>query len=109
VVCRHDGEGSYYLLAVSSDGSYGIGKSKDGEFEFIKEGNSPEGVIKPGKQNNRVQADCIGATLSLYANGQLLLEVEDQEFASGYTGLIAGTRFGGPVKILFDNYALYRP
>jgi hypothetical protein len=110
LVCRHqDDEESYYALVIAEDGTYGIGKSEDGEFEFIETGTAEPGVIRSGDDPNRVRADCIGDTLSLYANGQKLLEVQDDDFDSGFVGLVAGTRLTGEVTVLFDNFAIYEP
>jgi hypothetical protein len=110
LVCRHqDEEESYYGLVISSDGSYGIGKSEDGEFEFLETGTAPDGVIESGEEPNRIRADCVGETLTLYANGQKLVEVQDDDFDSGFIGLVAGTRLSGGIEVLFDNYAVYEP
>jgi hypothetical protein len=108
LVCRHQDGENYYALVISGDGTYGIAKMQDGEFEFIKEGSDQSGVIKSGAAN-RVRAECIGETLSLYANGQLLLQVQDDDFASGSVGLLAGTRMEVPFEAIFDNFAIYQP
>jgi hypothetical protein len=108
LVCRHQDEDNYYALVISSDGTYGIAKMQDGEFEFIQEGSDVSGAIKSGAAN-RVRAECIGDKLSLYANGQLLLQVQDDDFPSGAVGLIAGTRMDGAIEAFFDNFAIYRP
>jgi hypothetical protein len=108
LVCRHQDEDNYYALVISSDGTYGIAKMQDGEFEFIQEGSDQSGMIKSGA-TNRVRAECIGDKLSLYANGQLLLQVQDDNFPSGAVGLIAGTRMDGAIEAFFDNFAIYRP
>lgn len=108
LVCRHQDGENYYALVVSSDGTYGIAKMEDGEFEFIEEGSDSSGVIKSGAAN-RVRAECIGENLSLFANGQLLLQVTDDDFASGTVGLLAGTRLDGAIEMFFDNFAIYTP
>jgi hypothetical protein len=105
LTCRHQGEENYYALLVSSDGSYGIGKVKDGEFEFLQEGSDQAGVIKGGEAINRVRGDCIGDTLTLYANGTKLLEVQDDDFDSGDIGLIVKTTQQEGLEVLFDNFA----
>ena len=108
LVCRHQDEDNYYALVISSDGTYGIAKMEDGEFEFIQEGSDQSGVLKSGAAN-RLRAECIGEKLSLYANGQLLLQVQDDDFPSGAVGLLAGTRLDGAVEVFFDNFAIYQP
>jgi hypothetical protein len=110
LVCRHQDDNNYYALVIGSDGSYGFMKMKDGEHDFVKEGKDQANVILRDGETNHIRADCIGNTLTLYANGQKLLEVQDDDIASGDVGLLAGTRMTkGGVEVLFDNFAIYQP
>lgn len=110
LVCRHQDENNYYSLVIGSDGSYGFMKMKDGEHDFVKEGKDEANVILRGEETNHLRADCIGNTLTLHVNDQKLLEVQDDDFASGDVGLLAGTRMTrGGVEVLFDNFAIYQP
>lgn len=106
LTCRHQDEENYYALLVSSDGSYGIGKIQNGEFEFLQEGSDQAGVIQGGEAMNRVRADCIGDTLTLSANGIKLLEVQDDEFESGDVGVIVKTTLQEGLEVMFDNFAI---
>ena len=109
LVCRHQDEDNYYSLAISSNGTFGIAKMENGEFEFLQEGTAQAGMINTGRETNRVRADCIGDSLSLYANGNKLLEVQDDDFNSGAIGLVAGTRLTPGVDVRYDNFAVSRP
>jgi len=109
LVCRHTDSDNYYALVIGSDGAFGIAKSQDGEFEFLQTGTANPGVIKSGEAVNRVRADCVGETMTLYANDQKLIELQDNDFESGYIGVIVGTRLLGGVAVLFDNFAIYEP
>ncbi len=109
LVCRQVNGDNYYALVISPNGSYGIAKAKEGVFSFIQEGEAPSGVIKSGMEVNRVRADCMGKTLSLYANQVKLVEVEDSDFEGGWVGVIVGTRFSSGVEVLFDNFAAMKP
>ena len=109
LVCRHTDSDNYYALVIGSDGAFGIAKSQNGEFVILRTGTAVPGVIKSGEAANRVRADCVGETISLYANDQKLVEIQDNDFESGYIGVIAGTRLSGGVVVLFDNYAIYEP
>jgi len=109
VVCRHQGEDDYYTLVISPDGSYGIAKMEDGEFEFLAEGNDQTGAIQGGIAKNRVRGECIGENLTLFANGQKLLEVQDDDLLSGDVGLLAGTRLSGGIEVLFTYFAILEP
>ena len=109
LVCRHTDSDNYYALVIGSDGAFGIAKSQNGEFVILRTGTAVPGVIKSGEAANRVRADCVGETISLYANDQKLVEIQDNDFESGYIGVIAGTRLSGGVVVLFDNFAIYEP
>jgi hypothetical protein len=77
-------------------------------MEILAEGMAPSGIIQGGKPN-RVTADCIGETLSLYANGRLLAQVQDDDFETGVVGLLAGTKLVTGFTARFDNYTLFSP
>lgn len=109
VVCRHSDSSGYYALVIGGDGSYGIAKSVEGDYEFIQTGQAPESVIVRGRVTNRVRGDCVGDTLTLFANEQELLRVQDDDFELGSVGVLAGTRLSGPITVLFDNFVIYRP
>lgn len=109
LICRHTGGAQFYALVVGSDGFYGIAKKGSGKFTFLKQGNAPpEANITPD-ENIHVRADCIGETLSLYANGVLLTEVRDKEYTQGDVGMVVGARGWGKVIVLFDNFVVYSP
>ena len=94
---------------ISPDGSYGIAKMENGEDEFLAEGQDQTGIIHRGDAPNRVRGECIGETLTLYANGQKLLEVDDDDLLSGDVGLLAGTRLSGGIEVLFTYFAILEP
>lgn len=110
LVCRFDQEErNYYALVISPDGTAAIAKSENNEFEFLQQVTAPAGVINSGDATNRLRADCLDDTLALYANGQQLVQVIDDDFESGWIGLIAGTRDEPDFAALFDNLVIFRP
>lgn len=109
VVCRHKDHDNYYALVIRADGGYGIAKSEDGEFSFLQTGIAPQGVIRSGEAVNRVRGRCVSDDLALAANDVTLIEVTDEDFESGYVGVIAGTKLSGGVRVLFDNFTVLRP
>jgi hypothetical protein len=80
-----------------------------GEFEFLKEGKDDGSIIQLDDEVNRIRAVCIGERLALYANSQLLVEVEDDDISKGVVGLIAGTRQQDGLEALFDNFIIIEP
>ena len=69
----------------------------------------PTEDVNQGNATNRIQADCVGTRLVLYANNVKLAEIEDSSFSSGDIGLLAGTLAETGVDIQFDNLVVKKP
>lgn len=111
VICRAEDLDNFYAAVISSDGYYGIFRSSDRDgFELIdmEEMQSTEAIIQ-GNKTNRLRFDCIGNTLSLYVNGELVIQVEDSDLNSGSIGLLAGTYDIPGTDILFDDLRAESP
>ncbi|MBN1440858.1 MAG: hypothetical protein JW929_15735 [Anaerolineales bacterium] len=112
VLCRIQDSDNFYYFIIASDGYYAIGKFKDGEDillgteDMLKD---TDGVIRQGAADNHLQAVCAGNQLTLVVNGIELFSVEDEDFASGAVGLIAGSYEDVPVTVIFDNFVLAKP
>jgi hypothetical protein len=111
VICRYQNADNYYFFILSSDGYYGIGKVKDGVQQLIGvDAMPPSEAINQGDATNRLQVDCIGPKLSLFANDEFLAQYEDPDFTSGDVGLIAGTSPEAPgTDVFFDNFQVLKP
>ncbi len=110
LVCRHLDADNYYTLVIAEDGFVGIGIVEQGEkLYFLQEGIAPQEALKPAGTPNHLRADCIGDRLTLYANGVKLVEVTDDTFDAGDSGLLAGTRSEAGLRVLFDNLAARVP
>lgn len=112
LICRYQDNSNFYFGIISSDGYYAIGIVLDGTQTAIgQEGMQPatKGIIKAGSETNRLRFDCVGDTLSLYANGQLIASVQDANFTEGNVGLLAGTFSETGVEINFDNFVVRKP
>ena len=109
IVCRANGD-DFYTFMISSDGYYGIGKVQGLEHTLIgMPAMQPSEAIHPGTALNQIRADCIGETLTLYVNGQMVAQVQDAALSSGEIGLIAGTYDTPGTDILFDNFVVREP
>jgi len=111
IICRYKDENNFYFFTISSDGYYGIAKIIDGAEYLVgmEELGFDESAIKAGESTNLIGADCIGTTLTIYANGKKLAEVSDSDLSSGDIGLIASTSEEPGTDILFDNLILWLP
>jgi len=107
LICRYQDTKNFYYLLISSDGYFAIGKFLDGNEELIgstemRQDNT--GAIHTGTADNHLRADCVGDTLTLYANGAKLFQAQDTDFAKGNVGLIAASYDDTPVTVYFDNF-----
>jgi len=69
----------------------------------------PTDAIIQGYATNHLRADCIGSTLTLYVNDQMVAVATDSSLASGDVGLVGGT-FDIPSSTFeFDNFVVYQP
>jgi len=109
ILCRYVDVENYYFGIISSDGYYGIGTVIGGTQQIIDENMQPSDAINTGYESNRIRFDCVGSTLSLYVNGNLVQEETDSSFASGDVGLMAGTFDTGGTQVAFDNFIVSRP
>jgi len=110
VLCRYQDNNNFYILTISSDGYYSIGKYLNGEYEFIgMDQMKASGVINQGASTNHIAVRCIGTRLALAVNGAVLAEVEDTSFSSGDVGLIVGTFYIPGTEIHFDNFSVKTP
>lgn len=110
VICRYLDGSNFYILAISSDGYYGIIKVKEGSLNLLgAEQMQPSEAILQGNAANHLSAECKGKELSLWVNEQLLLSVEDGEFSSGDVGLEVTTRRTSGVDVLFTNFSVTKP
>jgi hypothetical protein len=110
LICRANDQNNFYTFVISSDGYFGVGKIKDNSYQLIgMDALLRSDAIKLGSELNHIRADCIGKSLTLYVNGERLIEVEDLDFAVGKVGLIAGTYDIPGTDIRFDNLVVYGP
>ena len=112
LVCRLqtvEGRADFYAFIISSDGYYGIGKHVNGgPFGLISADRMQfSNAVIQGENTNLVAAECVGNRLTIYVNGVLLAEVEDNDLAGGQAGLIVGTFTEPGAQILFDDFAAY--
>ncbi len=110
IICRYQNRDNFYMLVASNDGYYGIVKLKNGQYGMI--GSSQlqySDALLSGQVVNHLRADCVGDTLTLYANGQILMEAQDPDFREGDVGLVAGAYKEKGVDILFDTFVVKIP
>lgn len=108
LVCRFNGGVDYYVMVINASGFYGIGRVQAGQLEFLEDGIDQEGIILRGNRSNLLRGDCVGDTLSLFVNGQKMLETSDDMFSEGNIGLVVLSTYRNPqIQVLFDDFKVY--
>jgi hypothetical protein len=110
LICRTSDPDNFYFFAISSDGYYALGKIKNGQAALLGQDMMAyhSGIIQ-GDGPTHLRLDCIGETLTGYANGVSIATGEDGDFPSGEAGLVAGTHEEPGVAVAFDNFVVYKP
>ncbi|MFC2065111.1 hypothetical protein ACFLXB_08455 [Chloroflexota bacterium] len=112
VLCRYQDPENFYYFLISSDGFGGIGQRVNGKLEII---SSTDGKLEPissinqGDAANHLRVDCVGDNLTMYVNGNQVLQVTDGTFSSGSIGLVSRTYDIGGTGILFSQLAVLKP
>ena len=107
-MCRYQDDDNYYYLIIGADGYYSIGKIVNGENISLTE-NGTSLAILTGQAENSLRAECTSDILALFANGELLAQVQDGDFSSGDVGLLAGTLDAPGADIRFTNFYVTQP
>ncbi|MFP3952663.1 MAG: family 16 glycoside hydrolase [Candidatus Acetothermia bacterium] len=107
ILFRYQDAANYYQFWVSDDGYYGLAVSEAGEWNVLIEMNHSR-AIEPGDWN-RLDLIASGSSLSLYVNGVLLDDIEDNTFREGKVAVSAETGVDqNHMKVLFDGFAIDR-
>jgi hypothetical protein len=108
VIFRKQGDSRFYTFAITPDGQYSLMTSGQAAEAILDWRDSS--YIRTGADTNRLRVVCVGATVTLYVNGQYLDTVRDITFTEGEVGMIAGTREGETHALFhFDNLRVYAP
>jgi hypothetical protein len=107
IVCRHADPDNFYALVVSSDGYAAIRKRVFGGELLVLTGEGKFTEVEswpgPGETVN-LAAECVGESLRLFVNGELILEARDGDLGEGDVGLLAGTFSAEQTTVEFDDF-----
>ena len=110
VICRYQDEKNFYAAQISSDGTAGIFRMKNGDYKLLGLSQMiPVPAILGGSGPNTIHFECIGTTLALAVNGVPVDAREEKSFENGDVGLIAGTFEEAGAVIAFDDFKVSKP
>jgi len=108
VVCRYQDKGNFYGLEIAENGYFAIWKYVNGEYSALLDWQSSNFITQSG-EDQHFTAGCIGDTLTLAINGELLAEVHDSDLTSGEVGMVVGTYANPGIRVGFDNFRVSSP
>jgi len=112
VICRYQDPYDYYMFLITSDGDSGILMDKAGKISMISPGAKflKMNGINLGKSANHIQADCIGETLTLFANGkQVSLSYDNSITGTGVGLVVRSSSYQGGAEVTFGNFLVTKP
>jgi len=108
VMCRYQ-SGNYYFFIISSDGYYAIGKFIGGQTILLGASAMTFSESIEVGSINHLRADCIGDSLTLFINFNLIAGASDSDLQTGDVGVLAGSFTDAGVDVLFDNFVVMQP
>ena len=107
LLCRVQDNQNFYGMEISEDGYYAVWKMINGEF--IPLVDWAYSSLIDTRQPVHLSAACVGSTLALIVDGELLAEIRDSDLAGGDVGVVAGTWETAPLVVGFDNFVVRSP
>ena len=109
LICRSN-ENGYFYADISPSGDFTIGQIAGEEVVVLSKWAASDAIDTTEGAMNLLRLDCLGDTLSAYANGELLDSVPVEAIAGGF-----GMEAGNPktakqaATFGFDNFVLSQP
>jgi hypothetical protein len=109
VACRANSSPlAYYGFWISTMGRYQAELVQPGSYEVLAGGTSD--AIHQGTAQNGIQIYCRDGRMIFYANGQVLVDLKNDDLSGGSFGLLAGTGQGTSVGVVkFDHIDISYP
>lgn len=111
LMCRYDPETlNGYVFLISNDGQAGVGLNEQG-FKSLRGGElATFDVINTGMNaRNTIEVSCVGETVRMSVNGELLFELPAGDALGEDIGLAVATVQGAGTDVYFDDLIIYEP
>jgi hypothetical protein len=96
-----------YVFGFSCDGRYRLYKWDGQNYVGLQEWASTSHIQPGSNQTNRLGFWANGNTIRLYANGRLLVEIQDSTFDEGVFGLLVGSVNTDNLKVFVEDMAYW--
>jgi hypothetical protein len=108
IMCRADSSrnGNGYYFLINPGGYFSIYKGQADQLLPVIDWTFSS-AIHTGIDTNRLRVVCMDETVAFYANDTLLIEAQDDAYASGNTGLVIGAA-AHDADFIFDDLTIYQ-
>jgi hypothetical protein len=96
-----------YLLGISCDGHYSLRRWDGSAFISLTDWTPSEFLKSGATQTNRIGMLARGDKLSIYANGQLLEEIQDGVYQEGRFGFFVGSQNTTNLSVAVEEIAFW--
>ncbi len=96
-----------YVFGFSCDGRYRLYKWDGQNYVGLQEWASTAHIQPGPNQTNRLGFWAKGNTIQLYANGRLLVEIQDSTYDEGVFGLLVGSVNTDNLKVFVEDMAYW--
>jgi pSer/pThr/pTyr-binding forkhead associated (FHA) protein len=108
ILFRFQDRDNFYRFDISGDGFFLLSKFHAGEWVTLVPWTASS-AINVGQTANRLSVEAVGSQIRVYANDDLLAELEDDTFAEGNFGFFASTFSEPNLTVSFDDITLWTP
>lgn len=96
-----------YIYSISCDGTYRFYRMDSGNYVGVINWTSNPAIRAGANQTNLIGVKAAGSKLQFYANGTLLIEIEDNSYSAGLFGLMLRADSTPGFQIAIDRIAYW--
>jgi hypothetical protein len=108
ILFRFQDRDNFYRFDISGDGFFLLSKFHNGEWVTLVPWTATS-AVNVGHNTNRLAVEAVGSQIRVYANDDLLAEVEDDTLDEGNFGFFASTFSEPNLTVSFDDIILWMP
>jgi TolB protein len=108
ILFRFQDRDNFYRFDISGDGFFLLSKFHNGEWVTLVPWTATS-AVNVGHDTNRLAVEAVGSQIRVYANDDLLAEVEDDTLDEGNFGFFASTFSEPNLTVSFDDIILWMP
>jgi TolB protein len=108
ILFRFQDRDNFYRFDISGDGFFLLSKFRNGEWVTLVPWTATS-AVNVGHATNRLAVEAVGSQIRVYANDDLLAEVEDDTLDEGNFGFFASTFSEPNLTVSFDDIILWMP